>query len=53
MDDSNIIIEDELYSDKNESEKSIDSTVTILPDVDELLTERVERIFIRGQIDGN
>lgn len=45
------ILEDGLYKEENEADKIIESTKTILPEVDNLLTERVERITLKGQLD--
>lgn len=53
MDNDIFKIDDNLYSDKNESEDLVEGTKTILREVDEELVDKVMRIKIKGQIDGN
>ena len=53
MADENFEIEDNLYNDKNESECILEQTKTILKNIDEELVDKVVRITIKGQIDGN
>ncbi|MBI9055963.1 MAG: hypothetical protein JEY96_19230 [Bacteroidales bacterium] len=53
MDNEIINIEDNLYSDKNESECILETTKIILKKVDEEFVDKVVRIKIKGQIDGN
>jgi hypothetical protein len=53
MDNDIFKIEDDLYSDKSGSEAIVTETKTILKEIDEELVDKVVRIKIKGQIDGN
>lgn len=54
MDNNEIYkIDDNLYSDKNCSEELIEKTKAILSEIDEEFVDKVVRIKIKGQIDGN
>jgi len=55
MDNEIINIEDNLYSDKKETESEciLETTEKILKKVDKEFVDKVVRITIKGQIDGN
>lgn len=53
MDNDFFKIEDNLYSEKNESEDLVRETKTILKEINRELVDKVVRIKIKGQIDGN
>jgi len=53
MANEDITIEDNLYSDKSEETDVLQETKSQLDEIDNQFTEKVIKITIKGQIDGN